>query len=292
MNQRVNEMRLEMDSRHRLEMIGVEEEEEEDEDVVTSPGLNTDGVSFNEPTSGMEPEPEPELVKRNHRQKKRKEKKTAVMDKILDTAGDKAQEKSLSEEVAFGQLLAAQGRVLGRIPADGDCLFHAIAASIVRGDGEEETDDNHVGVGVGVGVGDDDGSIRMRSASMTEQLRSLAVAELQRHRDWYEVAVLTSAMDIVEEQHVYSHDISDMFEWYCAEMSKKGTWGGEPELAALATVLQRRIGVWQLSASEPLVFAPLGGVDLLDPALIHICRLTAHTSLGAHYCDTRSTSLP
>jgi hypothetical protein len=287
-NQRVNEMRLEMDSRHRLEMIGVEEEEEEeDEDVVTSPGLNADGVSFNVPTSGTEPVPVPEPVKRNHRQKKRKEKKTAVMDKILDTAGDKAQEKSLSEEVAFGQLLAAHGRVLGRIPADGDCLFHAIAASIVRGDGEEETDDNHVGVG----VDDDAGSIRMRSASMTEQLRSLAVTELQSHRDWYEVAVLTSAMDIVEEQHVDSHDISDMFEWYCAEMSKKGTWGGEPELAALATVLQRRIGVWQLSASEPLVYAPLGGVDLLDPALIHICRLTAHTSLGAHYCDTRSTSL-
>lgn len=123
----------------------------------------------------------------------------------LDADEEKAEESVFSEE-------KVKYRVTG-VPADGRCLFRAIAHVTCLRNGEEAPDEN-------------------RQRDLADDLRAEVVAELLRRRketEWF---------------------IEGDFDTYVERIQRPYVWGGEPELLMASHVLKTKISVFMLDRSS------------------------------------------
>lgn len=123
----------------------------------------------------------------------------------LDADEEKAEESVFCEE-------KVKYRVTG-VPADGRCLFRAIAHVTCLRNGEEAPDEN-------------------RQRDLADDLRAEVVAELLRRRketEWF---------------------IEGDFDTYVERIQRPYVWGGEPELLMASHVLKTKISVFMLDRSS------------------------------------------
>jgi len=112
------------------------------------------------------------------------------------------------------------------VPSDGDCLFTALAHQLRwAADGPLED------------------LTKLEDAAFSPRmLRRLAVQHMQ-----------TLFGGVADFAAMYGSDLVS----YSERMLRDGTWGGEPELIALANVLQVQILVWMPNGDRPVLFTPM-----------------------------------
>lgn len=140
------------------------------------------------------------------------------MEKLIAEAGpsDQAIEREKIENKLRGRGLA-----LLDVPADGDCLFHALADQLKR-------------VG-GSGAGKTD-----------EEIRSEVVEYIRGHSDEYAGFVDSDGKEKGADQGA-------KMAAYCDKMSRKGCWGGDIEINAAANVYGCSITVISADASDIVI---------------------------------------
>ena len=150
---------------------------------------------------------------------------------------------------AFGRTLMRNWHLfMVDVPGDGDCLFTAVAHQLRWSDGSANKPLTSL----------DDLALNPRT------LRELAVETLRvLYRDDPNFAVK------------FGHSVDE----YAQHMLRDGSWGGEPELVALAHVLQVQILLWVPGAERPMLFSPAhdeaGVLPIMQLALVHGCGVAA-----------------
>lgn len=162
------------------------------------------------------------------------------LEKLIAEAGpsDQAIEREKIEKKLHGRGLA-----LLDVPADGDCLFHALADQLKRAGGSN--------------AGKTDGEIR-----------SEVVEYIRGHPDEY-------AGFVDSDKKEKDADQGAKMAAYCDKMSRKGCWGGDIEINAAANVYGCSITVISADASDIVIGS--GNVNLTIAYLKHdLCT-------GEHY---------
>lgn len=165
-------------------------------------------------------EPEVKELRVSKAQKRRDKKVEKAKQRVADIeAQDEANlegARHLEQERITG-LLAARGLVGREVPSDGDCMFAAVAHQL----GEE-------GAGTTVAA-----------------LRRGTAEELRRGRDAYWPFLSNPRTGEMLSDGEYSA--------YCTAMADTPAWGGQVELRALATLLNRPLAVIQAEGQEEVV---------------------------------------
>uniref|UniRef100_A0A915BGL0 OTU domain-containing protein n=1 Tax=Parascaris univalens TaxID=6257 RepID=A0A915BGL0_PARUN len=155
------------------------------------------------------------------------------------------------ERAAIEEVLRKRGLSLHEIPPDGDCLYNAIAHQLSL--------------------------IGMTSAKTSgADIRRKAAAFIRSHKDEFLPFLTDRDGSPIDEFH---------FEEYCGLIercsSDGGEWGGEPELRALSSSLERRIEVIQ-----PEGRCAVFGEEFITKKPITITFHRHAYNLGEHYNST------
>eukprot|EP00123_Amoebidium_parasiticum_P020302 comp47032_c0_seq1/m.47590 comp47032_c0_seq1/g.47590 ORF comp47032_c0_seq1/g.47590 comp47032_c0_seq1/m.47590 type:complete len:328 (-) comp47032_c0_seq1:613-1596(-) len=191
-----------------------------------------------------------EKAHKKSKAQKRREKKeleeSARRAAVLEECKGKVSNKSV-EDSAFNMLLRAQGLAVHQIPADGHCLYAAMAHQLQYRS-----------------------RLPLGKIEDVKSLRHIAASHIRRHRDEYLPYMVNDQGDMLSP---------DEFKTYCHKLETTNDWGGQLELRALAEALGEHIVVLQSNAS-PLPFGPP------TPAGNEPLRLSYHRhtyGLGEHY---------
>ena len=181
------------------------------------------------------------------------------------SAGPSMREQELKKLHA---LLLPRGFRIFEIPADGHCMFRAVAnqlegirALLLAG---SAGDDGAPGAGPPPEI--------LSSSRSFMELRALVAGHMRRGADQY--------LPFVEED-LGEGDRREAFDAYCTEIETTAKWGGQLELRALADAMLYPIEVY--SADMPVV--TLGEHAAPDARLppIRLCYQKHAYGLGEHY---------
>lgn len=163
------------------------------------------------------------------------------MEKIIAEAGPSDQ---AIEREKIVKKLSKKGLSLFDVPADGDCLFHALADQLKRAGGSA-------------------------AAGKTDsEIRSDVVEYIREHPDEY-----AGFMD--GDKKMKGADQKTKVDAYCDRMSKKGCWGGDIEINAAANVYDCSITVISADGNDLTIGS--GSKKLM------IAYLKYDLSTGEHY---------
>ena len=157
------------------------------------------------------------------------------------------------------------------VPADGHCLYAALAHQLAQAKAKEEREGGGAKEGGGVGGGDDGGGDNGGCGFdfTVASLRALAARHIREHAPDFEPFIAEDEELLAEEggeqqkktgEEVEKEEKEEeegegnlsKVERYCRRLEGTATWGGQPELQALASALPATIKV--LSAGmEPVV---------------------------------------
>lgn len=159
---------------------------------------------------------------------------------VFPTIKQQSKQHLLSQFLpSFNRDLRKQRFRVRQVPGDGGCMFHALATCLDFVENKEH-------------FVDFDKSIRQESTRLREQ----AVKTLQSECSFVLHAETHSAIQSHELLNLTAEQYNTTTEAYCSNMLNPHTWGGGPELMALAHYLQRPIHVYELHAKKffPLKF--------------------------------------
>ncbi len=190
--------------------------------------------------------------------------------------------KQVETDTLIAQL-RAEGRRLVKVPADGNCLFSAVAdqLSAAGGTGQGMLRDAHASVSGSPQTLDDAGhEVQITDA---QALRLLATQHIALHSADF-AAFLTDASGNVADVGAYCADMGDI---------RKGKWGGQPELLALSSALGAPLRVVQVddvmraTPSHPaLLRSMVFGEEQQGPRLT-VAFHKHYYALGEHYNSVR-----
>eukprot|EP01134_Creolimax_fragrantissima_P000790 CFRG0790T1 len=201
--------------------------------------------------SGQEDCSAPEGDKSKSKSQRRRERKEeeAKLNQIVaerNAVNNPAPDLAKNERFAFIRRLTPLGITIHDIPADGDCLYAAIADQLKRQgrtlDGELPT---------------------------ASSLRKLAADHIRDNREDFLPYCLDDDGEMVS---------ADQFDKYCNKVERSKQWGGQLELRAIAEGLHTSIVVYQAETDE----LPIAIADSVEKALLVSYHKHAYT-LGAHY---------
>jgi len=161
----------------------------------------------------------------------------------------------------------AQGLHMVEIPPDGHCLYTAIADQLAL-------------------LG-----LIPPSAAVPITTRTAAANYMYAHPDLF-IPFLPS----VEGEDGAGAESAGLislkqFETYCARIRDTGTWGGEPEIMALASAYKVPIHVVQSGPQRVVVHDPAGGQVVKPDAVVKISYHRRMYGLGEHYNSLRPKTL-
>eukprot|EP00092_Neocalanus_flemingeri_P056514 GFUD01067017.1.p1 GENE.GFUD01067017.1~~GFUD01067017.1.p1 ORF type:complete len:205 (-),score=73.88 GFUD01067017.1:89-703(-) len=154
------------------------------------------------------------------------------------------------EQVKIKSLLEDRGFKLTEIPSDGDCMFAGLVHQLSQLDLRSSVDD----------------------------LRKSTASELLENKDdYYPWLSNPSTGEMLSDSE---------YEAYCNKMASTAAWGGQVELQAMSTVLQRPIEVMQ-AEGPPMVV----GDQFRQKPLVLTYHRHAY-GLGEHYNSVTSKPAP
>ena len=190
--------------------------------------------------------------------------------------------KQVETDTLIAQLAKEGGRLV-KVPADGNCLFSAVADQLSSAGptGQGMLRDAHASVSGSPQTLDDAGHDIDISAS--QALRLLATQYIALHSADF-AAFLTDAAGDVTDVGAYCADMGDI---------RKGKWGGQPELLALSKALNTPLrvvqvdDVMQATPSRPsLLRSMVFGEEQQGPQLT-VAFHKHYYALGEHYNSVR-----
>lgn len=200
-------------------------------------------ASVDEPPCAAQPQPPPQSTgpKKSKAQKKREKARRLEREREERIAKENAEAgpsaKDLEMEALEALHLKPGGLRMMEVPADGNCLYRAVAMQVTQDD-----DDEGGGGGGGDGDGDGDdgegnGGGTSRKCAGYEEMRAKCAEELLQNRSDYE------PFTELEVHHCPT------YETYVDRVRSTSEWGGQVELRALCHALKRKIVVY--SADGP-----------------------------------------
>ena len=185
-----------------------------------------------------------------------------------DEAANARMEREIKEEEeAITEECKAQGLTMVEIPPDGHCLYTAIADQLAL-----------------LGL--------IPSAAVHPATTRAAAADyMLAHPDSF-IPFLPS----IEGEDGAGADSGGLlspqqFQVYCARIRDTGTWGGEPEIVALASAYKVPIHVVQSGPQRVVVHEPIGGQVVKPGAVVKISYHRRMYGLGEHYNSLRPKTI-
>lgn len=166
------------------------------------------------------------------------------------------------EEERLHALLAPLGLAVRDIPADGHCLYRAVAHQLTL----PATNPGTAAATAGGGM-------------TYQQLRTAAAQYIRAHPDEF--------VPFLMEEDADAADPQEALQQYCKELESTAVWGGQLELSALAHVLKRHIKVY--AVGMPVVSL---GEEYAGGGVLQLCYLRHAISLGEHYnsCEPQAAA--
>ncbi|KAA0161970.1 hypothetical protein FNF31_03547 [Cafeteria roenbergensis] len=187
--------------------------------------------------SEAEPEPSALARKRNKAAARRAKKEEQARERELEiqryaaeleAAGGSRRDREMR---ALNLRLSELGRAVKVMPADGSCMFHALADQL-RGAGGSEGPEG------GASVSD---------------LRETAAAHLERHAER-----LGPFLPFEDADGDFATDPSQAVARYCSRLRNTALWGGQPEARAIAEALGRDVVIHRADSSPTVLSAADG----------------------------------
>lgn len=186
----------------------------------------------------------------------------------VDEAADAKMEREIKEEEAaiLGEC-DVQGLQMIEIPPDGHCLYTAVADQLAL-------------------LG-----LIPSAAAVPATTRTAAATYMYAHPDAF-IPFLPS----IDGEDGAGAGLAGLmtpkqFEIYCARIRDTGTWGGEPEIMALASAYKVPIHVIQSGPQRVVVHAPTDGQMAKPGAVVKISYHRRMYGLGEHYNSLRPKTL-
>jgi len=195
------------------------------------------------------------------------EQRAAEIPPVDEAADAKMQREIKEEEVAILGECDAQGLHMVEIPPDGHCLYTAVADQLAL-------------------LG-----LIPPAAAVPITTRTAAATYMYSHPDAF-IPFLPS-IDGEDGEGAGSAGLMTpkQFEIYCSRVRDTGTWGGEPEIMALASAYKVPIHVVQSGPQRVVVHAPTDGVLAKPDAVVKISYHRRMYGLGEHYNSLRPKKL-
>jgi len=190
--------------------------------------------------------------------------------------------KKVETDTLIAQLAKEGGRLV-KVPADGNCLFSAVAdqLSTAGATGQGMLHDAHASVSGSPQTLDEAGHDIPINAS--QALRLLATQYIALHGDDF-AAFLIDAEGNVADVGAYCADMGDI---------RKGKWGGQPELLALSKALRTPLRVVQVddvmraTPSRPSLLRSMVFGEQEDGPRLTVAFHKHYYALGEHYNSVR-----
>jgi len=195
------------------------------------------------------------------------EQRAAEMAPVDEAADARMQREIKEEEAAILGECDAQGLHMVEIPPDGHCLYTAVADQLAL-------------------LG-----LIPPAAAVPITTRTAAATYMYSHPDAF-IPFLPS-IDGEDGEGAGSAGLMTpkQFEIYCSRVRDTGTWGGEPEIMALASAYKVPIHVVQSGPQRVVVHAPTDGVLAKPDAVVKISYHRRMYGWGEHYNSLRPKKL-
>lgn len=208
----------------------------------------------------MQAEPSSNVAECKKKSKKQaklelKQQKEAIFEEEYRLAGEEADMTPKLKEVedaAMSQLLADLGFCIKEIPADGHCLYRAVA------------DQLHLN------------SPEVVNPVSFRDLRRLTAQQLMHRKDEFAPFLLGESGEVLNSS--MSCAKLDEFDNYCDSVENGAVWAGEIEIRALSGALNREIRIYQ-AGSQPIRI----GEDKTECGVFHLSYHKHSFGLGEHY---------
>ncbi|KAF8610089.1 cysteine proteinase [Ceratobasidium sp. AG-I] len=195
------------------------------------------------------------------------EQRVAELAPVDEAADAKMQREIKEEEDAILGECEVQGLHMVEIPPDGHCLYTAIADQLAL-------------------LG-----LIPPAAAVPITTRTAAATYMYAHPDMFIPFLPSIEGEDGEGASSGGLITPKQFEVYCSRVRDTGTWGGEPEITALASAYKVPIHVVQSGPRRVVVHEPADGVVAKPGAAVKISYHRRMYGLGEHYNSLRPKTL-
>ncbi|KAI8370497.1 uncharacterized protein BYT42DRAFT_582617 [Radiomyces spectabilis] len=249
MNSKIADLEYELKTKHDRELNelnGIKDDDGHIDDGISLETLNRLSVE-EEPVA---PQPTPATsqttAKKPNRQKLRKERKEAEMQRLRDEAEQEAEgqvDMAAVEKSAIEELLVPMRLQVKQITADGHCLYNAFSDQLLR---------------------------RYKQANSYTELRKIAADYMREHPDDFMPFLYKDNGDMYTKED---------FDRYCDDVENTAVWGGELEILALSRAKQVPVHIVQMGS--PVL--KINEEEYPDKVPLKLAYHKHLYTLGAHY---------